>query len=152
ETRIRAVGTQFDVYRKPTGTVVTVVEGRVSVKEAADTRSEQLLDPVLLSTGEQLTVSLTAPAALTPKPANLKAATAWTQRRLIFSGAPLAEVASEFNRYNERRLIIDTSGLDNFRINGIFSSADPAALLGFLREQPGVAVVETDREIRISKK
>lgn len=30
-TLVRAVGTQFDVYRKPTGTVVTVVEGRVAV-------------------------------------------------------------------------------------------------------------------------
>jgi len=30
-TRVRAVGTQFDVYRKRTGTVVTVIEGRVAV-------------------------------------------------------------------------------------------------------------------------
>jgi transmembrane sensor len=30
-TRVRAVGTQFDVYKKSTGTVVTVVEGRVAV-------------------------------------------------------------------------------------------------------------------------
>lgn len=31
ETRVRAVGTQFDVYKKRSGTVVTVVEGRVAV-------------------------------------------------------------------------------------------------------------------------
>jgi transmembrane sensor len=30
-THVRAVGTQFDVYRKPSGTVVTVIEGRVAV-------------------------------------------------------------------------------------------------------------------------
>src|SRR5258708_14766281 len=30
-TRVRAVGTQFDVYKKSNGTVVTVVEGRVAV-------------------------------------------------------------------------------------------------------------------------
>src|SRR5262249_33751548 len=30
-TNIRAVGTQFDVYRKSTGTVVTVLEGTVAV-------------------------------------------------------------------------------------------------------------------------
>ena len=29
--RVRAVGTQFDVYRKASGTQVTVVEGRVAV-------------------------------------------------------------------------------------------------------------------------
>lgn len=31
ETRVRAVGTQFDVYKKRGGTIVTVVEGRVAV-------------------------------------------------------------------------------------------------------------------------
>lgn len=31
DTHVRAVGTQFDVYRKLAGTVVTVVEGRVAV-------------------------------------------------------------------------------------------------------------------------
>jgi ferric-dicitrate binding protein FerR (iron transport regulator) len=30
-TRVRAVGTEFDVYRKSNGTVVTVVQGRVAV-------------------------------------------------------------------------------------------------------------------------
>src|SRR5690606_26847429 len=30
-TYVRAVGTQFDVYKKSVGTVVTVVEGRVAV-------------------------------------------------------------------------------------------------------------------------
>jgi transmembrane sensor len=34
-TRVRAVGTQFDVYKKSNGTVVTVVEGRVAVYSAA---------------------------------------------------------------------------------------------------------------------
>lgn len=34
-TRVRAVGTQFDVYKKSAGTVVTVVEGRVAVTAPA---------------------------------------------------------------------------------------------------------------------
>jgi transmembrane sensor len=33
-TRVRAVGTQFDVYKKSNGTIVTVVEGRVAVYSA----------------------------------------------------------------------------------------------------------------------
>lgn len=33
KTSVQAVGTQFDVYRKSTGTVVTVLEGRVAVSE-----------------------------------------------------------------------------------------------------------------------
>jgi transmembrane sensor len=34
-TQVRAVGTQFDVYRKGSGTVVTVIEGRVAVLSEA---------------------------------------------------------------------------------------------------------------------
>ena len=45
-TRIRAVGTQFDIYRKTAGTVLTVVEGRVAVD-----------DGPLLGEGEQATIT-----------------------------------------------------------------------------------------------
>jgi len=37
-THVRAVGTQFDVYRKSSGTVVTVLEGRVAVLSEVHTR------------------------------------------------------------------------------------------------------------------
>ena len=171
--RIRAVGTEFDVYRKSTGTIVTVVEGRVAVlaDSSSPEQNSDLARPsspatpelspgepasvapqgkVFVSAGEQVT--LTPQVAPTPMPANLSAATAWTQRRLIFSATPLAEAAAEFNRYNSRQLIIDARGLESFRINGVFSSTNPAALLGFLREQPGITVTETDREIRVNRK
>jgi transmembrane sensor len=151
KTDIRALGTQFDVYRKATGTVVTVVEGKVAVqRESGDEPQTRNGSPLVLTAGEQLVV---APKVLArPTPANVKAATAWTQRRLIFSAAPLTEVASEFNRYNARHLVIESRELEHFRINGVFSSADPSALIGFLREQPGMAVTETEREIRIARK
>jgi transmembrane sensor len=177
-TRVRAVGTQFDVYKKQTGTIVTVVEGRVAVlsdisgppsplthreSSEAESASNSLLtatsDPdtansprrqaIFLAAGEQLTVTPTAAAS--PKPANIDAATAWTQQKLVFDYAPLTEVAEEFNRYNTRQLIADRD-LEQFHINGVFSSADPSLLLRFLRAQPAIEVTETDREIRISRK
>jgi len=39
--------------------------------------------------------------------ANIAAATAWMQHRLIFDGSRLADVADEFNRYNARQLVIE---------------------------------------------
>jgi hypothetical protein len=38
------------------------------------------------------------------------------------------------------------------RISGIYSSADPASLVLFLRGQPDLTVVESGREIRIFAK
>jgi transmembrane sensor len=38
-TRVRAVGTEFDVYKRRSGTVVSVIEGRVAVLMNAETIS-----------------------------------------------------------------------------------------------------------------
>lgn len=152
-TRVRAVGTQFDVYRKPRGTVVTVLEGKVAVSadESAPRRDDfamrngPQLEPVYLSAGEQIALSSAAPVVT--KQINAAAVTAWTQRQLIFDATPLAEVAEEFNRYNERQLVVRNPALETFQIDGVFSSTDTSSLLKFLRTRPGLRVTETDSQI-----
>jgi transmembrane sensor len=201
-TSVRAVGTQFDVYRKALGTTVTVVEGRVAVLspmlkaardgESGSSAAPQSLpqvspstntgvladgpssepsrntlihkpdqkvavaalsnapDAVYLSAGEQITVS----PKTVPRPtyADPTVVTAWTQHELVFESTPLNEVAQDFNRYNTRQLIIDDVALRDFHITGVFSSADPASLLKFLRAQHDLVIEEVDDDIRVSKK
>lgn len=167
QARIRAVGTQFDVYRRSTGTTVTVIEGRVAVSpqsvpvnDLASAGTDAAPVPggeaaLLLSAGQQATVPMATGdgqhpgATAEPRTVDVAVATAWTQRRLMFQKAPLAEVASEFNRYNERKLIVEGAKIREFLISGTFSSADPASLLTFLRTQPGMRVLEAEDEIRI---
>lgn len=169
QTAVRAVGTQFDVYRKADGTIVTVVEGRVSIRhpaglggegeqdlrniapgnEVSDVAQREGEGAIFLTAGEQITVSTnTARKTLHP---NLDGATSWTQRQLVFESASLAEVAEEFNRYNERKLVIDPSALGALHISGVFSSTDPVSLSRFLRDRPGLRVTETAAEIRVEK-
>jgi transmembrane sensor len=172
-TQVRAVGTQFDVYRRESGTTVTVVEGTVSVDpservtaaKAGDgpgANAEAQSSALMLTAGQQVTVSAFTPAKagfqakpdIQPpiaKPANIATATAWTQNRLVFESATLIEVADEFNRYNERRLVIENPELHDFHITGTFSSSDPAPLLRFLKARPDIIVVEDKDEIRISR-
>jgi transmembrane sensor len=157
--RVRAVGTQFDVYRRKTATTVTVVEGRVAVLEntsdasdAPDSTAGPRLRPqsppgVLLSAGEQLIVTPHAQNA--PTRANIAAATAWTQRRIVFESASLADAAEEFNRYNTRQIVVRGIAPE-FRINGVFSSTDPASLVRFLRARTNFNIHETDRQIEIT--
>jgi len=71
---------------------------------------------------------------------------------LIFKGAPLSEVVSEFNRYSERRMIITDPEIGATRISGSFSSSDPADLLRFLREVGAYEVHETSSVISISRR
>ena len=171
-TRVRAVGTQFDVYKKGSGTIVTVVEGVVAVAKAeraagsgvrtpdaaqSAARSSQappnrgsideaLQAAIMLTAGQQLTVS----ERMAPRPVlvNVAAATAWTQRQLVLDSAPLEEVAEEFNRYSERKLVVEDAGQKELRLSGVFAT-DPDFLIRYLKERPDITVHETDDEIRI---
>jgi len=60
-TRVRAVGTQFDVYKRSNGTVITVVEGRVAVYSAP-----QGLLPSSGGDAAQLPPAQTLPSSTTP--------------------------------------------------------------------------------------
>jgi transmembrane sensor len=186
-TAVRAVGTQFDVYRKRSGTTVTVVEGRVAVfgpthpvalnpspttgESSAPRVREGRASPggpshllaassyaegprsageVFVSAGEQVTVTDRPMPA--PEPANVAAATAWTQHQLVFDGSPLSDVVYGFNRYNTRQIVIEDPALDDFHVSGVYFSTDPASLMRFLRQQPGIDVIETDAGVRITRK
>lgn len=175
---VRALGTVFDVYRRTDGTVVTVLEGKVRVDSAAlegagsrragsppaqstphepragdtggrgDRGGERArLAPVELIAGEQVLVRATGLESA--RRVNVSAATAWTERQLVFESASLSEVAEEFNRYNPRRIVLRGAPPDAFRISAVFSSTDPGSLVRFLREQPGLQVKEADDAIYV---
>jgi transmembrane sensor len=153
-TDVKAVGTQFDVNRKPTGTVVTVFEGSVAVSQAATTDRVTSVPAVsdvprvMLSPGDQVTVTT---GTITPaKKANLAQATAWTEGLLMFDSAPLSEVVREFNRHNVKPMVIMDARLQDVRISGIFPATGAQRLTGFLRERFGIAVQESDEAIRLS--
>jgi transmembrane sensor len=161
-TRVRAVGTQFDVNRTNAGTIVTVLEGKVAVTGnfpgvSVDPGSPPVLastpadgvQNVFLTAGDQLTVSpQTAP---TPTRPNVAAATAWTHRQVILDSAPLAKVAEEFNRYSVRKLIVEDSGVTPLRLSGVFT-ANPDFLIRYLRERPDITIIESASEIHIIRR
>ncbi len=147
DAQVRAVGTEFDIYKKQSATVVTVVEGRVETYDDVDRPGSAA---VVLSAGEQLTV---LPHVVTkPTRTDPAVATAWVQKRLIFEETPLSDVAEEFNRYNRRPLTIDDGELEKLKISGVYSSTDPASLINFLRSQNTIQVVETENKVRVLRR
>jgi transmembrane sensor len=147
DAEVRAVGTEFDVYRKQSATVVTVVEGRV---ETYDQSGGSGGTAVVLSAGEQLTVL--AHTVTKPTRTDTLVATAWVQKRLMFEETPLRDVAEEFNRYNRRPLTIDDRELQKVKISGVYSSTDPASLINFLRSQSSIRVIETENQVRVIRR
>jgi len=167
---VRAIGTVFDVYRKPAAAIVTVVEGTVIVEEddaatrkvgaqvhppsshASGTLHEPQLDPsgIRVSAGKQLIVAKGAEAE--PVAVNPAIATSWTQRQLIFEFAPLSDVAEEFNRYNTRKLVVESERLRALKISAIFRSTDPGSLVRYMETVPGVEVRELESRFFIVPK
>jgi transmembrane sensor len=145
---VRAVGTRFDVYRKSSGTVVTVMEGKVALGADGRPAAKEPASAVLLSAGEQAVA--TSRPSIHAYRTNVFAATAWTEGKLMFDSAPLREVVAEFNRVGSRRLTIEDGSLLDLHVSGVFTAADSSQLVDFLRERFGVSVTETDKEVRIS--
>jgi transmembrane sensor len=154
-TSVQAVGTQFDVYRRSAGTVVTVLEGRVAVsgdtvRGPAPSKLESTgSGAVLLSAGEQIIVTPTA--ILAPQATNVEAAIAWTRKKLVFDAAPLSEVVAEFNRYSHQRLVLDDAALDEIRISGVFASGGVEHLVQFLQQRFDVIATTSDDQIHLSR-
>jgi transmembrane sensor len=181
-TRVRAVGTQFDINQRRDVLVVTVVEGTVAVSGSlpldgagtaspsqaqsvpvpSSSRTHSPIVPrtgeILLDAGEQLTLAAAATLApsvkppATPHSVDVESATAWTHRRLIFDTTPLEDVAAEFNRNSDRPIVVESRGLEDFHVSGAFSSTDVGSFLRFLRAQNGVEVIEEPDRIVITRR
>jgi transmembrane sensor len=138
-----AVGTEFDVYRRPDATLITVVSGQVavSVGPLAPPQNAAAGPPVGLrvSAGRQVrVVAGKLPSASAPT--DLRETTAWLERKIVFEQRPLGAVADEFNRYNDKPFTIDDPALRRLPISGTFNAADTDSFAAFLESLDGVRV------------
>lgn len=120
---IRAVGTEFDVYRHEDQVRVTLVEGRIEVSERITTSAgEGAPAPhearARMVAGQQISMSARGLSAV--RPADMRQATAWLEGRLIFDGERLQDAVREINRYSTARLLVLDPQLAQLRVSGVF--------------------------------
>lgn len=153
-TLIQAVGTQFNVYRRASGTRVSVLEG--TVKITADPSRKLSLTPeptarpaapLMLSAGGQADAGKAGQLQVQAKP-DIARAVAWQDLRVIFKSERLEDAVAEVNRYSSRPIRVE-GDLKDMRISAIFDANDPDALLRFLRAFEGVAVETQHNEVII---
>jgi transmembrane sensor len=149
----KAVGTRFSVYRAQSGTIVTVAEGRVLVRDKqapvdTDAGPSGPADVVEVIPGTQAEAQPGRPVQM--RQANVERTFAWRERRLVFDGESLSRVVEEFNRYNSPPLVISDPRLREQRISGVFGANDPESLLDFLVKVDHIAVTrDANQTIRI---
>jgi transmembrane sensor len=141
-----AVGTQFDIYRKPDTTTVTVVEGSVEVYRGGAPPPAGAEPGVRLNLGDQLDIADRIGAL---RHVDVRAAVAWLQRQIAFQDEPLGEAAAEFNRYSPITVEIDDASLRALPISGIVDAYDTDSFAAYLATLSGVIVQKTPTRIRV---
>jgi len=120
DTRIRVVGTRFDVTRTGDHVRVSVLQGRVQV-------ARRPLLPGLpprgaehvLTGGEQIRATGSqAAAAVTP--IGMAEPGAWRAGRLLYADAPLGEVVADANRYSTHPIRLASADLGELRVTATF--------------------------------
>jgi transmembrane sensor len=143
KTAIRAVGTKFDVRRLANSVEVIVDEGKVLVGAPEMFQAQEIagLPPVLPLVAGQTAISSDTGVKLTTLPkSSIARKLAWQYQMLGFDDEPLAEVVEQFNRYNERQLVITDPSVATIRIGGYFRPTNLDAFVGVLQSKFGIRV------------
>lgn len=142
-TRVRALGTRFDVRLAGEAVKVTLVEGSVEVTQPETAKAWRLAPGQALNT-DQTTVQ--------PRQVDVAAATSWTSGRLIFRETPLAQAVAEVNRYSRNKVVVDSPRLQNVSVNGVFEVGDTEAFVSAVSDLFELDAKRTEREIRLTPK
>ncbi len=126
---VRAVGTAFSVALNSEAVSVLVTEGKVRLDEmsvATDSGESAPRELSSLIAGQQAVVNMAAstlplvPEVREVTPSEIERALSWQGLRLEFVDMPLADVVAEFNRYNQRKLVIEDAATGALLVGGNF--------------------------------
>ncbi len=154
-SEVVAVGTAFSVrYARsahtPDELAVTLVEGQVKVRAAADKAGAALAPDhaVLMKAGERLRLDRQPRNALAPVVArvdrpDVERVMAWKRSEAVFDDTSLAEAVAEMNRYNRTSIVL-LDGLESagLRVSGQYSTSDSAGFANAVAALHGLAVRE----------
>src|SRR5216684_649494 len=144
---VRAVGTAFNVYLRPTGVEVTVSEGTVNVVKATANESPPsdaaITESVAAVTaGEQADVHGRAEVIHELNSAQLSRLLAWRKSSLYFQDQPLGDVVDELMRYTTLKIEFDDDALRQLPVGGTFQTSPEGAeaLLTMLHDGFGTTI------------
>jgi transmembrane sensor len=148
---VLALGTAFEVRRYGAERIaITLVEGRISVAPAsAGVRPPPREVTVLAHPGQRLTFT-SHHAPTLDRPA-LEQVIAWQSGEVVFDHTPLAEAASEMNRYSERRIVVPDPDVAALEVSGLFQAGDSAQFAAGVAATFGLHVGTEGRRIVLSK-
>jgi len=143
---VTVLGTKFSVSREDGRVRVAVVEGKVQVSgsDRFSPAAEATITP-----GDLLTADGESTLVVQQATARVERSLAWRDGMLRFDQTPLAAAAKEFNRYNERKVVVvGQAGM--IPIGGSFRASNVDAFARLLEDAYGLRIERTGNEMRIS--
>ena len=144
ETKVRVVGTQFDVRKGSDRTRVAVLEGIVNVTSAHNSNHNT---PVVLTAGQQVT-RLNAGNFEAVNAISVSELESWRNGRLIYLRASLADVVADANRYFKGSISLGSKNLADLKVTAAVSTDQMDALTDMLASSLPV-VVQRDAQNNI---
>ncbi|WP_448678068.1 FecR family protein [Delftia acidovorans] len=132
-SRVRVVGTAFNVRAGPPRLVVKVLEGKVQLRPERERAGGDVL---LLAAGAGVAVD--SAGRHSSVVADADSVGDWRTGQVRFSGTPLAEVAQELSRYLGAPVELSDESLGRLRVSGLLATAAPER---FVRALPGLIAV-----------
>jgi transmembrane sensor len=152
DTEVQAVGTAFNVRLAGQSTRIVVTEGIVGVRTAAGPQQGNVAPPVLVESGHAAVVRDHQVAVRDLGSQEAERLLAWRDGSLAFTRAPLSEVVAEFNRYNERKLLIEDPAVAALIVGGYFRANDLDAFLAAIARTLPVSVIARGRDFVITRR
>lgn len=127
-TVIRALGTQFDVHKRPRGVTVSVLDGSVTVSQPAAPESGTVAAaPLIVEKGQRVAYERAEGIAsimgeITASQPNRYAT--WRQGLLEFNLADLETVVADVNRHAKGRLVLGDDALRGLPVTAVFRIGD----------------------------
>jgi len=146
--RVVDLGTKFLVHQNSDRVRVAVFEGRARFDLTASGVPAQwaVLVPgdVAVAAAGKMSVTKISPQVLVDD-------LSWRRGELIFHFTSLADAAAEFNRYNQKKLIVQGSEVSRLEIGGTFGMHDVAGFGRQVRQLLSVRAEDRGAEIVLSR-
>jgi transmembrane sensor len=125
--RITAVGTKFSVRRDGDDVQVFVTEGVVRLEDAGSEPSRLSAGAVAHAVNEGITVENKAVP-------DVEEFLSWRSGYVVFKETALADAVAEFNRYNERKIVIADPAVAAMRLTGKFRATNYESFVRLLED------------------
>ncbi len=122
---------------------LSVVQGSAALSERHDSGNGKSASiPTLVTVDQSAIASQSQTVVRHLDTSDLDVLSAWPEGELVFQGQSLESAVAEYNRYLKRKIVVVDPSLNQIRLGGRFTTADPAAFLEALKGSFAIKVVD----------